>query len=192
MPTETCPLSSPSLTAALAAIPPKNIPTSEQTNMDFATTFFESNIRQEEMIWLACQADQYTETLRDFFTDGDVSAASMSNLFGVSFTDDELESASAARRSSDAIGDFMRRLYKAGKMGFLVKVGTPIPTSFHPSGYSTSGFGYYTTAWFYTDKLDRKFTNRLIAWQEEFIAKKRADSDAEKAAGSDAKSSISL
>lgn len=140
--------------------------------MNIAEECFNNNIRAEKILWLSCQADQYTDAMRKFFTE-DISAEKLTAIFdgAVKFTEAQIEEAADSRRNiDDHIGEFVSRLYRAGKRGFLVQAATPVPQMFSPGGcVTTYGFGMYTTQWHYTDALDEVFIAQLIAWKESYI-----------------------
>lgn len=145
-----------------------------------AHTAFEHNLRTEQIIWLACQSDQYAEDLHDFFNGEIAKIEHLEEIIGVKLIEQEREAFDDCNLSDDDISSILARMARKGRLGFLVKVATPCPNSFSDSGYSHSGFGYYTTQWFYTDVLDAEFMDKLAKWQEEYIAEQRKQALAKK------------
>ncbi len=65
-------------------------------------------------------------------------------------------------------------LYENGKLGFLVKLATPVPSNFSDDGsYQTNGWGHFMTKWFYTEGFDETFFETAEKWRDEFIKSRR-------------------
>lgn len=157
------------------------------TPKEIASTFFDHSIRTEQVIALAFQADQYPDNLKEWWEenrpedDGDETVTLQQYaVLNKLFSDGAGRKVDFNDTLTDAdVEDFMQELYRENLLGFLVEVSTPIPTRFHvgDDGYESSGFGYCTLKWFYTEALDGAFAERLIKWQEEYIAAARAEAE---------------
>ena len=140
--------------------------------MNIASECFDNSIRAEQILWLSCQADQYTDEIEDFF--GDEEPKELERIFGIKIPRDLLED------GRDGVGEIVSFLYRKGLRGFLVQIATPIPQIFHESGFTHYGFGEYTTRWFYTETLDGEFIAKVLAWKESFVADRRKKDAAKK------------
>jgi hypothetical protein len=125
--------------------------------------FFDNSIRPDEIIHLGLQCiDEYswpdaaTEAFEDDFDQ-------VWDAIGLSPPGDNED-------EKWAIAD---HLLHNNKHGFLIKFATPVPISFSENGYSTNGWGYYTTKWIYADSFDEA-CEEAMRWHQEYIDKKRA------------------
>ena len=125
-------------------------------------TFFDNDIRPDEIIHLGLQC---------------MNEYSWPDAAEVAFEQD-FEQVWAAleipppEEDEDEKWAIAEHLLRNGKTGFLVKYATPVPTRFSDNGYSTNGWGYYTTKWIYADEFE--YTCRqAIKWQREYIERKR-------------------
>ena len=120
--------------------------------------FFDKSIRVEVIVHLATMAGDYAfaEPVRDMLEDD---PDALGALLGVDIDED-----------FDA-EELSTQLYRAGVLGFAVQAATPVPEKFYgeDDGYSTCGWGHYTTKWFYTEALDEDFFGRLVEWKEAYI-----------------------
>ena len=143
--------------------------------MNIRDTLFNESIRTEQIIWLSGQTDQIADDLRRFFNESSDTTEAVSEVLGIELTPTEAENFEDGELSDDDIVDILNRMDDVGRAGFLVSAGTPVPQSFGEDGsYSTSGFGFYTTKWFYTDSFDEAFMNRLVEWKEAFVEHRKA------------------
>ena len=123
-------------------------------------TFFSNSIRAETIIHLAamCMDDSWPSEVQDAFQD-DWERIWPALGLDEPDTEDREEIAS--------------RLFLKKRLGFLVKVATPIPRNFSKdsSAYQFS-WGIYATEWIYDDSLEAVY-EKAAAWQERLIEEKR-------------------
>lgn len=134
-----------------------------------AEKFFDESIRLGSLIWVPGQTDQYGENVKEFFEDVE-EASDLTEILG--FPISEETASELWNGDDDEIGEIWSKLFRAGRLGFIVKAETPWPFNFTEGGYS-SGFGHYTSKWFYTEALDEAFVDRLIAWKESIVERAR-------------------
>lgn len=137
-----------------------------------AVRFFDECIMVDKIIWLAGNAENQCDDLEDLIENED--SDTLAELFAL-----PKKTAESYMDLVD-VEDLVSRLVRAGRMGFLVKAATPVPTHFHESGHTYS-WGYSTTKWFYTEALDEAFAERLVQWKDAFIASKKAKQTMKKA-----------
>ena len=125
--------------------------------------FAEDQIRTETIIHLGTMCHDYAfpDVADDAFS---MDIDEMWEAMGLAGPDDDEDA------SNDSIGSY---LMDNKKLGFLVKVATPIPERFTKTGYSTNGWGYYMTQWLYAETLEEVFEKAKV-WAAEYIESKRA------------------
>lgn len=120
---------------------------------------FDHSVRLESIIHLASMAVDYSfaDPAKEFF---EMQPEKAEKLLGIEIDEDpdweELAS----------------KIYRAGKLGFIVQVSTPVPRDFDESGsHSTSGWGFYTSEWLYTEAIDDAFFAEVEKWRDAYIEK---------------------
>lgn len=135
--------------------------------IDIANQIFESDLRLDEITWLAGSVHGFSDD--DFFEDVILEAdapymhQSMSVFADLPDWVDDQEA-------------FQEWMCQNSKMrGFVVKATTPRPTKFHAEGgYTTASFGYTTSTYFYVDRIEYAVP-LAVEWQEKLIEKLRME-----------------
>lgn len=131
-------------------------------------TFFDASVRVGCVIWLAANTKCFDdfEVIEELIEDASDGGRKLDDT--LSFLTELPEWA----RDEDG---FVEWLLNGEKLGFLVRLDTPIPTIFHDDGrsYTTAGFGYFHSHWIYVDDL-ATVPDFAAEWQGDFIAERRA------------------
>lgn len=137
-----------------------------------AAECFDNSIRVELAFHTAFQADRYADAVEELFEDVD-EAEDFNKLLHHAHPGVEVLTPSETDHylSQDEIGEVFSRLHRHRIYGFFAKVATPIPHNIakDKSSWSSSGFGRYTTTWFFTEQFDDAFFERLKAWRDGVI-----------------------
>lgn len=136
--------------------------------------FREEGIRSEKAIWLGAQLeDEFPEDVKEItsYNFNEKSPEQVRDLFlagmapgsGLELPDEDV-------LDDDSTG-FMYWLDQNELYGHLIQFAVPVrmygKTNLDkPDNFWTSGFGYYNTEWFYTEKFDKAFFLRIKAWAE--------------------------
>lgn len=138
-------------------------------NSKIIKTLFEENLRAETIVHLAsmCFSDGFSLIATETF---EYDSEEVWEALGLTEERNRLVEEEGDDLYNDEIEEM---LSKHKKFGFLVKMATPIPTKFHgDGGYSTCGWGSYTTKWFYAEMLEEIF-ERAVKWKDDFIEERR-------------------
>lgn len=125
-----------------------------------AQFFWEESIRIDSVIWLASNGESPSPALEDFLEDHD--AGEIKRIIGFTPTSHQANNAK----------EFLTRLVREAKIGFLVEALTPVPTDFHEGGYISS-WSACRCQWFYADALDWAFASRLLEFREKVVTDAR-------------------
>lgn len=144
---------------------------------NISKTFEEAgaDIKIDSMFWLTntAKCGSMPDGFKyDFLGDGPERIGDVLRALGIlqHLTEEEIEEWNA-----DYICDV---IFEKNPVGFLLLAATPIPKDFtETGGYRTSGFGHYTTKWFYAEDLE-KFASDAVDWAESVIEKYRAEAAA--------------
>ena len=125
-------------------------------------TFFDNNIRPDAIIHLGLQCideDSWPDRAEDAFDDD---------------SDQIWEAIGMAPPEGGQYEkwEIVEQLIANRKLGFLIKFATPVPRDFTANGYSTNGWGNYTTRWIYADNLEGA-CKKAIEWHRDYIQRKR-------------------
>ena len=129
-----------------------------------SSEFFDRSIRVETLIHIGtmCVSDSWPSVAQDAFEESNEDVWQAIGIEEPHYSD--------ADSWSEALID-------ARKTGYLVQFATPIPRDFYEDGFSFS-WGFYTLEWIYAETLEEACV-KAIAWQEEFIEKKRKEAEKE-------------
>ena len=145
------------------------------SQQSIGSQLFDADLRIGNIVWLAGlpRADCLSHAAEDLMSNlSNAKYSEMRRLFGM------------PKEVFDEINDepdeeeFVYKMYEylisdLRKEGFLVEVHCPVPQIFHEYGYTSYGFGHYTTECFYTEALDQAFIDTVLAWKDRYIASER-------------------
>ncbi|MCP8687724.1 hypothetical protein [Marinobacterium sedimentorum] len=95
---------------------------------------------------------------------------------------DELWNALGVTRTPHDVDDesICSALMHAGRRGFLIQIGTPVPQGFTEDGSYVWSWGHYQLKWFYGDSVEGAF-EAAAQWQEKYIEAKHAKEQSKEA-----------
>ena len=141
------------------------------TTRQIAKESFDNDLRAERVHWLGCQADQYSDELKEVFeTLSERPVARVNSMF----TAGAGRKIKLAKSSFSDLEEFMGDTFHEGLHGMLVEISAPCPTGMTGRFMQTCGFGFYTTEIFYTEALDAAFFAQVLKWKEGYIEKEKA------------------
>jgi hypothetical protein len=137
---------------------------------DLVLLFREAGIRAEKTIWLGAQLEEdFPDDVKEIgdYHFNEKTPEQVRDLSTLEPPDEEdLE---------DDVDAFMYWLDANDLYGHLVQFAVPVrrwgENTTDPNSYYTSGFGYYSTEWFYTEKFDKALFLRALAWSDALAAK---------------------
>jgi hypothetical protein len=144
----------------------------ERTMYEISRDCFDSSIRVERAFHTAFQADQYSDEVKEMLEDLDDAEKFNALLHHahpgaviMRAEDDPYE------MDQDDIGELFSRMVRQKVNGFFAKASTPVPTDVAKDkrSWSSCGFGYYRLQWFFTERFDDAFFERLKEWQQSVV-----------------------
>jgi hypothetical protein len=111
---------------------------------------WDENLRTNQIIWLAGEVQGNGDKLQDIAEEGDVLPDTLGDAFQKFF--DEADS---------DLEEFIGFCVRQKKLGFLVEVATPVPEYHRGGGSFGYSWGFTYTKWFYTERLDLAFFERV-------------------------------
>lgn len=116
-----------------------------------ADTLTRLDVAFEHLIWLPGVTCHACDTLRELLWDDPESVYKALDLPCPEVDENFI--------ADEVLDTFLDQIRDHRKTGFLVQVATPIQ-----SGPRPPSWGYYTTRWLYTERLDDTFIPALEAW----------------------------
>lgn len=125
--------------------------------------FDHNHFRIGELIWLAACNDGMVvpDALRELIEDGDGIEQAFGELPG--YIDDKYD-----------VEQVAGWLLDERKLGFLARVDTPTPQSVHENGFSTLGWGMYSTHWVYGETTD-ELLDKAVKVSREYVDRRCAE-----------------
>lgn len=136
-------------------------------NQELIENLFEASVRAETIVHIGAMAlqDGWSSSVEEAFEED---------------LDEVVDALSIPLTFDMEKDEIVEMLHDKGKLGWLVKFSTPIPSHFHKSGWSFS-WGMYTSEWFYGDDFE-ELCKKAIQWKDSVIAHYRDKWEKENAA----------
>ena len=135
--------------------------------MNIHQTFFDEDLRVEQIIWLAANLDIPCAALREMIRSDEDQRFHVLTGVPMECLGDEDE--------DPEWDEVTTTLARSKKTGFLVRASTPVPQFIQGDGVSHLSWGWRRDEWFYTEALDEAFVQALIKWKGSVHEKAKAD-----------------